>query len=189
MRSIWAIPYPSAMLKSSISFLKENRRRKHRVWRASRYTGFLAGVLFLFVLFALPRTAAWANTPQGEWLMDGRVVVQTFGCGAKMCGRILWLKVPRDPQGQLDQDKKNPNPALRNRRLCGLTILWNLQPDGSDRWKDGWFYNPDDGKTYRVMAQLKSNDEIVARIYVGVPLFGKTKVLIRVPHGTSGGWC
>jgi uncharacterized protein (DUF2147 family) len=106
-----------------------------------------------------------------------------------MCGRILWLKVPRNAQGELDKDKRNPNVALRERRLCGLTILWNLQPDGSDGWKDGWFYNPDDGKTYRVMAQLKSNDEIVARIYVGVPLFGKTKVLSRVPQGASAGWC
>jgi uncharacterized protein (DUF2147 family) len=167
----------------------ENRRRRHRVWRVSRYPDFLAVALLLFVLFALPRTAAWANIPQGEWLIEGRVVVQIFDCGANMCGRILWLKVPRDPQGRLDQDKKNPNPALRNRRLCGLTILWNLQPDGPDRWKDGWFYNPDDGKTYRVMAQRKSTDEIVARIYVGVPPFGKTKVLTRVPHGTSAGWC
>lgn len=166
--------------------VEEDRRGKHRTWRVSRYAGLLAAGL---VLFALLRTAAWGDTPQGQWLMDGRVVVQIFDCGAKMCGRILWLKVPQNAQGQLDRDKKNPNPALRNRRLCGLTILWNLQPDGSDRWKDGWFYNPDDGKTYRVMAQLKSNDKIVARIYVGLPLFGKTKVLTRVPHGTSAGWC
>jgi uncharacterized protein (DUF2147 family) len=106
-----------------------------------------------------------------------------------MCGRIRWLKVPRDPQGQLDHDKKNPNPALQGRRLCGLTILWNLRPDGPDHWGGGWFYNPDDGKTYRVTAQLKSNDEIVARIYLGTPLLGKTKVLARVPHGPSAGWC
>jgi uncharacterized protein (DUF2147 family) len=164
----------------------EDRRGEHRVWRVSRYAGLLAAAL---VLFALPHTATWADIPQGQWLMDGKVVAQTFDCGDKMCGRILWLKVPRNAQGQLDRDKKNPNPALRNRRLCGLTILWNLQPDGSDRWKDGWFYNPDDGKTYRVTARLKSNDEIVARIYVGLPLFGKTKVLTRVPHGTSAGWC
>lgn len=120
--------------------------------------------------------------------MDGRVVVQIFDCASKMCGRILWLKVPRDPQGELDQDKKNPDPRLRNRLLCGLTILWNLQPDGADRWEDGWFYNPDDGKTYRATAQLKSKDVMIARIYLGIPLFGETRTLGRVPRGTSG-WC
>ena len=163
-----------------------SRSRMQRIWDASRLAGWLTAAL---LVFGVSRTTAWADAPQGQWLIDGRVVVQTFDCGAKMCGRILWLKVPRDAQGELDQDKKNPDMALRGRRLCGLTILWNLQSEGSDRWKDGWFYNPDDGKTYRVTAQLKSNDEIVARIYVGVPLFGKTKVLFRVPHGASAGWC
>jgi uncharacterized protein (DUF2147 family) len=168
-----------------MSCLNRIGSRTHRIRCASRHAGLLAVML----VFAFPRTAAWADTPQGQWLIDGRVVVQIFDCGVKMCGRILWLKVPRNPQGQLDQDNKNPNTALRNRQLCGLTILWNLQPDGSDRWKDGWFYNPDDGKTYRVTAQLKSSTEMVARIYVGMPLFGATKVLTRVPRGTSAGWC
>jgi uncharacterized protein (DUF2147 family) len=134
------------MLRLIHLFFEVSRRRKHRVWRVARHARQLAVALLLFVLLASPRTAAWGNTLQGEWLIDGRVVVQTFDCGAKMCGPILWLKVPRNPQGQLDQDKKNPNPALRIRRLCGLTFLWNLQPDASERWRDGRFYNPDDGK-------------------------------------------
>ena len=127
--------------------------------------------------------------PQGVWLMDGRVAVQIFECDSMMCGRIIWLEVPRDPQGLLDRDKKNPDPALRERKLCGLTVLWGLRPVGADRWRDGWFYNPDDGVTYRVKAQLKSADVLVARVYVGVPLLGKTKTLVRVTHDTSEGWC
>jgi uncharacterized protein (DUF2147 family) len=104
-------------------------------------------------------------------------------------GEILWLQIPRDPQGQLDRDKNNPDPALQQRRLCGLTILWDLRPTGPQRWGGGWFYNPENGKTYNVSAQLKSADVLIARIYLGIPLFGKTKILIRVPHGTSKGWC
>jgi hypothetical protein len=30
---------------------------------------------------------------------------------------------------------------------------------------------------------------IVARIYLGIALFGESKILHRVPHGTSDGWC
>jgi uncharacterized protein (DUF2147 family) len=121
--------------------------------------------------------------------MDGRVAVQIFDCQGLMCGRIIWLRVPRDPQGLLSRDRKNPVPALRQRKLCGLTILQSLRPAGPNRWKDGRFYNPDDGKTYRVTAQLKSDDVIVARVYAGAPAFGKTKTLARVPHGVSEGWC
>jgi uncharacterized protein (DUF2147 family) len=145
----------------------------------------VAAIAFLVA----PRALSQPAVPLGEWLMDGRVAVQIFECEGLMCGRIIWLLVPRDPQGELNLDKKNPVPALRQRKLCGLTILWGLRPTGDNRWVDGWFYNPDDGKAYSVTAKLKSDDVIVARIYAGVPLFGKTKTLTRVPHGASEGWC
>lgn len=54
---------------------------------------------------------------------------------------------------------------------------------------DGWFYNPDEGKTYSVKAQLEFDDVIVARIYVGLPLLGQTKTLAWAAHGVSEVWC
>ena len=153
--------------------------------RADRATLFVAVV----ALLALSRATAWAAVPQGVWLIDSKVAVQIFDCSTLLCGRILWLQTPRDPQGQLDRDKNNPSPVLRQRRLCGLTIFWGLHPEGSDRWGGGRFYNPDDGATYNVSAELRSADLIVARIYLGIPLFGQTKFLHRVAHGTSDGWC
>jgi uncharacterized protein (DUF2147 family) len=153
--------------------------------RTGRAALFVAAIAFL----ALSRTLVWAAVPQGVWLIDSKVAVQIFDCSNLLCGRILWLQTPRDPQGQLDRDKNNPDPALRQRRLCGLTIFWGLHPEGSDRWGGGRFYNPDDGKTYNVSAELRSADLIVARIYLGIPLFGQTKFLHRVAHGTSEGWC
>ena len=73
--------------------------------------------------------------------------------------------------------------------MCGLTIFWGLSPAGSGRWRGGWFYNPDDGGTYNVSAELRSADLLVARVYAGIPLLGRSKILTRVPHGTSDGWC
>lgn len=148
----------------------------------------LAAVL---ACLALPRTVAGAAIPipPGVWLMDDEVAVQIYDCDGSLCGRILWLLTPRDSQDRLHLDKNNPDPALRERPLCGLTILWGLSATGPDRWGGGWFYNPDDGNTYRVSAQLKSPDVIIARIYVAIPFFGRTKTLTRVPHGVSDGWC
>ncbi len=148
--------------------------------------GTLVALLAWLVAAQLPARAA---VPQGVWLIDGKVAVQIFNCEGLLCGRILWLLIPRDPQGQLVLDKKNPDPALRRRPLCGLTILWGLRSTGPDRWTDGWFYNPDDGRTYSISAQMVSPDLITARVYVGLPLFGETKTLRRVAHGTSEGWC
>jgi uncharacterized protein (DUF2147 family) len=165
-------------------------RRWHSVLLRSLHQFRHAALLVAAIAFlAVPRTIAWAAVPQGVWLIDAKAAVQIFGCQGLLCGRILWMTIPRDPQGQLNRDKKNPDPALRQRRLCGLTILWGLRPTGPDRWEGGWFYNPNDGKTYRASAQLRSADVIIARIYLGIPLFGETKILSRVPHGTSEGWC
>lgn len=149
----------------------------------------LVALIAAIALLAPPPALAAPAVPQGVWLMDGRVAVQIFECELMMCGRIVWLRVPRDAQGLLNRDRNNPEPDLRQRKLCGLTILWGLLPNGPNLWRDGWFYNPDDGKSYRVTAQLKSDDVIVARIYAGIPIFGKTKTLLRVPHDTSEGWC
>jgi hypothetical protein len=58
------------------------------------------------------------------------------------------------------------DPAFRQRLLCGLTILGGLQPAGVDHWNSGSLYNPDDGETYRVSAELRSADVFVARMYL-----------------------
>jgi uncharacterized protein (DUF2147 family) len=146
-------------------------------------------LLAAFVAPAVPRPGSATDIPNGVWLIDGRAAVQIFDCNGRLCGRILWLLTPRDPQGRLNRDRNNPDPALRQRLLCGLTILWALRPTGPGRWGGGWFYNPDDGATYRVSAELRAPDLIVARIYVGIPLFGENRTLVRVAHGISDGWC
>jgi uncharacterized protein (DUF2147 family) len=143
----------------------------------------------MLALAALTAGSARAAVSQGVWLLDGKAAVQIFPCGGLMCGRIEWLQVPRNAQGQLDRDRRNPDPALRQRQLCGLRTIWDMHPDGPNRWRDGWFYNPDDGATYRLSAELKHDNVLVARVYVGVPLLGKTKTLVRVARGVSGGWC
>lgn len=99
------------------------------------------------------------------------------------------LQHPRGPAGQLVRDKDNPDPTLRQRLLSGQTVLRGLQPSGPDHWRSGWLYNPDDGKTYRIRAELLSTDTFAARIYLGIPLFGENRTLVRVPRLNSEGWC
>ena len=71
-----------------------------------------------------------------------------------MCGRGVWLRVPLDPL--------NPDPALPQCQVCGATIIWTLRATEPNRWEAGWFYNPDDGRTYGARAELKCADTIAA---------------------------
>lgn len=137
----------------------------------------------------LARNADPAVIPNGIWLMDKRVALQVFDCGGRLCGRIIWLQVPLNSAGFPDKDKKNPDPTLQSRPLCGLTILRGLRPAGVDRWEGGVLYDPDDGKTYEVTAEMKSPDTLTARVFAGIPLFGTTKQLVRLPPSDWGGAC
>ena len=152
------------------------------------FTRYIVLVL-ICLMVALPRANAAVAVPPGVWLIDGKVAVQIYACGKLLCGRILWLQTPRDSAGALDVDRKNPAPALRKRKLCGLTIIWGLRPLGDNKWGGGRFYNPQDGYTYSIAAELVSDDLIEARIFARTPLLGQTKSLTRVEHGTTEGWC
>jgi uncharacterized protein (DUF2147 family) len=132
---------------------------------------------------------AAAAVPQGVWLLKGKAAVEIYSCHGMMCGRVLWLRIPRNPRGEPVVDKKNPDPALRRRPICGLTIIGGLTPDRTGRWTGGWFYNPDDGVKYKAKAQLMSDNVISARAFLLTPLFGETLTLARVPHGVTDGWC
>ena len=148
-----------------------------------------AVILLMCVTVSLQRAMAAGDGLPGIWLMGARAAIQVFDCGAMMCGRVVWLRVPLDKQGKLRRDTLNPDPALRQRQTCGATIIWNLRATEPNCWAGGWFYNPDDGGTYRAKAELKSADTMVVRIYLGLPIFGETRTLIRVPRGISEGWC
>ena len=130
-------------------------------------------------IFAVPATAvSTTGSGAGAWVVVGTgAALEIFDCGGLLCGRIAWLRKARDTAGRPVQNDENPDPAFRQRPLCGLTVLHGLRPAGPDRWNSGSLYNPDDGQTYRVSAKLRSADVLVARIYLGVPLFGETKTL------------
>jgi len=58
-------------------------------------------VLAALMVLAFPRSMAFATVPDGVWLIDGKAAVQIFDCSGLLCGRILWLQIPRDSQGRL----------------------------------------------------------------------------------------
>jgi uncharacterized protein (DUF2147 family) len=136
-------------------------------------------VLLLLVIYSRP---ASSEVPAGIWLLANKVAVQFFECSGLLCGKIVWLVRPRTPAGQPDIDHLNPDPTLRQRPLCGLTIIWGLRPDSPGHWTNGWLYDPQDGNTYDVTAELTAPDRISARVYRGVPSFGRTEILIRDPE-------
>jgi uncharacterized protein (DUF2147 family) len=119
----------------------------------------VALVTVFVAIVSLACGIALADTPFGTWVMSsGKVTVRLSKCSSKLCARIVGLKEPLDNEGRPKVDRLNPDPALRSRRLIGLTLAGNLTPKGPDTWV-GSIYNPDDGLTYG--AVLKFNGSVM----------------------------
>lgn len=51
----------------------------------------------LLVPMLLSRTAAFGADIQGVWMIEDEVAIEIAECaGDSLCGRIVWLKAPRD---------------------------------------------------------------------------------------------
>jgi uncharacterized protein (DUF2147 family) len=92
---------------------------------------------------------ALAADPTGTWLTQaGTSRVKIADCGGALCGTIIWLKEPNDPEtGKPKTDKNNSDSAKRSRPLMGVQIVLGMKPNGADKWA-GQVYNAEDGKTY-----------------------------------------
>jgi uncharacterized protein (DUF2147 family) len=143
-------------------------------------------ILLLMTVAALPASSAM---PGGTWMFANSVALQFFDCSGLLCGKIVWLLRPDNPAGQPDLDYSNPDPALRQRHLCGLTIIWGMQSNRQDQWSNGSLYDPKEGITYNVTAELTSPSTITARVYRGTPLLGRTEILTRDPPLRPDGRC
>jgi uncharacterized protein (DUF2147 family) len=104
----------------------------------------------LAAVFALAGAqSALAAEPTGNWLTQtGGSRIKIADCGGALCGTIVWLKEPNDPEtGKPKTDKNNSDAGKRSRPLIGVQIVLAMKPSGAGKWA-GQVYNAEDGKTY-----------------------------------------
>jgi uncharacterized protein (DUF2147 family) len=118
--------------------------------RISCRTAFALGLLTIGLLGAAGlNTPALAADPLGTWYTaDNDSQVRITNCGGALCGAIVWLKEPNDPDtGKPKTDKHNPDAGKQNQPLIGVQIVLGMKPSGTDQWS-GDVYNAQDGRTY-----------------------------------------
>jgi len=117
-------------------------------------TARVAAALVLIAACAPARAADIAGT----WLNEDRDgIVRIDDCGAlrgtatngTLCGVVVWIRDAVDPATGLPPvDRRNADPALRDRPILGLEVVSDMRPSSTPgRW-DGRIYNIDDGKSY-----------------------------------------
>jgi uncharacterized protein (DUF2147 family) len=137
----------------------------------------------------LAATTAFGAVPAnilGSWKTDGGdSKLEFFKCGEKICGKIIWLKVPKyidsndGPVGTTKVDRKSPDPKLRSRPILGLQVMKGLTAKGANQWDSGICYDPETGKNYKCKMRLSAPDRLELRGYIGISLIGRTFALTR----------
>jgi uncharacterized protein (DUF2147 family) len=124
--------------------------------------------------------AAGAPKEAGLWIDDsGDGAVKIEPCGAKLCGRIVWLRNLVNDKGEVLKDRHNPDPKMQSRLICGLPVIGQLDPQPGGGFDGGWVYDPKEGKSYSVAIQMAGADQLQVTGYLGVKLLGKTLVWTR----------
>jgi uncharacterized protein (DUF2147 family) len=127
----------------------------------------LAVLVFLVVGFG----TAEASQADGTWRIHN-LVVRIYDCQQSICGQIVWMK-----------------DAAKRPSQCGRAIIWGLTPATQNEWAGGAIVDPNDGKIYQLSATYEPDGTLHARIFKGIPLFGKTEILNRVDVRNLTGQC
>ena len=131
-------------------------------------------------ILAASTLAALAVDPIGTWLSEeGAVSVAVTPCGAggALCASIAALTQPTDPTtGRPKTDTHNPDASKHQRPLIGVQVLFDMRPQGPDKWADR-LYNIDDGNTYDAALSLDGANTL--KIEACVFLICKTRTLTR----------
>lgn len=141
------------------------------------------------IVLMLASTTAFAAVPgtvTGVWKTEGGdSQLELFKCADKMCGKIVWLKVPRyidcndGPLGAIKVDRKCPDTSLRRRPILGLQVMKGLTATGRNQWENGTCYDPETGKSYKCKMRLTAPGRLELRGYIGISLIGRNFALTR----------
>ncbi len=147
-------------------------------------------VALLAALCAFP---ASAQTPSvmGTWLTASKAAeIHLMPCAdpsrGPVCGQIVKLIDPKDSDGkpmapQDATDLRNPDPALRGRKVLGMMMLYDFAKTADpNSFESGTIYSGENGKTYKANLGLQADGTLRLRGYVGTPLFGETQIWTRV---------
>jgi uncharacterized protein (DUF2147 family) len=133
---------------------------------------------FPAMLLALACQGARAGGPQdvaGLWLShDQDAVIEMKPCAedaAAMCGTIVWDKDALPNSGKTSND-------------CGTRIA-KLKKFDDGAWRDGWVFDPRDGKHYKGAIRVKDG-KLNIRAYLGVEVLGQTEELTHADALPAG---
>jgi uncharacterized protein (DUF2147 family) len=137
-------------------------------------------LIFLLLVIGGRAMAEEADAIVGEWYTEeNKALVEIYKADGVYNGKIVWLKEPKKDDGSEKLDTNNPDESKRDNPIIGLNLVNGFVYQGKGKWGDGTIYDPDNGKTYSCKMQLKEENSLKVRGFIGVSLIGRTQMWVR----------
>ena len=141
------------------------------------FTGFL---LFTFTTF----TSVAQNNPDaiiGKWItLTGNCIVDVYKLNGEYRAKVIWFKDKGNKPMNEWTDEKNPNTALRNRKLLGMEVVHGLHYDAAEKeCVDGVIYDATSGKEWDSVAWITEDNLLKVKGYWVFKFLSETKTFKR----------
>lgn len=136
---------------------------------------FLSLLLATFFAFSLSISAqSPADKIVGTYRVEkegsvSKVKIFKYGNGYR--AQIFWLQNPKNPDGTVKTDVKNPDSAKRKTRSDQIVLIDKVVFD-EDEWNGGKIYDPQSGKVYKVELYFDKPNVLTVKGKLG-PFFKK----------------
>lgn len=156
------------------------KNMKHLLKSSSSFVH--AFVLLLATTYSFGQTTG--DEILGTWLnQEKEAQIEITKTGETYSGKIVWLKLPNDPEtGKARLDKFNPDSKLRSRPILGSELLYGFIFDNNEKeWNEGTIYDGRESKSYKCYMSLNPDGSLKVRGYVGLSWMGlgKTNIWTR----------
>lgn len=129
-----------------------------------------------------PGTAA-SEQICGKWQsVDKNLVIAVYKENNEFRAKIVWFDDDDDTK-EMDYwtDKRNPDPALRTRKILGMNVLEKLIYDSKNNsWEDGMIYDATHGRSWNSSAYINKEGLLKVKGYWHFKFIGKTLTFKRM---------
>lgn len=141
-------------------------------------------VLILLFSSSFKKPSTIGDSIIGRWIAseDKNLIVQVYKTGSEYKAVVSWFDDSDDKSHPMNTryDTKNPDKALRTRKLIGLPVLRGLTYNEREaEWQDGHIYDPSSGKEYNAKAWLTDDGILKVRGYWRFEVLGRNMCFIR----------
>ena len=140
-------------------------------------------------MYILASASLYAQTAKcdaicGKWMsVEKNLAVEVYKDGQDFRAKIIWFNDSDDKSRPMETrtDTSNPNKALRNRKILGMSILDKLvyRPQ-TNSWEKGIIYDAVHGRYWDSWAYITPNGIMKVTGYWHFKFIGKTLIFKRM---------